>query len=179
MSAPEAAPAYGVMAEFDDPDSLLGAARAARAEGFGVVEGFSPYPVEGLDEALGLKASPLPLVALGGALLGGLGFYALQAYAMGVHYRFDIGGRPLFSWPSYVLPSFAVAVMLASVAAVAVMLALCRLPKLHHPAFDNDRFGRASEDRFFLRLGPEDGRDAEAARRFLEGRNPLSIRVLP
>lgn len=170
---------YGLVAEFERPDELVAAARAARREGFAELEGYSPFVVEELDEALGLEPSILPVLALAGGLLGAVGFFLLQTYAMVESYDFNIGGRPLFSWPSFILPSFAIGIAGAAVTTVVGMLILDGLPRLNHPIFEHEGFARATQDRFFLRIGPDRrGWDEERVRAFLETRHPLSLRML-
>ncbi|WGF90343.1 DUF3341 domain-containing protein [Marinivivus vitaminiproducens] len=178
MTAPAARP-YGVVAEFDTAERLLEAARAAHRAGFRDVEGFSPFPVEGLDEVLEEPPSRLTAIALVGGVGAATGFFLLQAYAMGISYPFDIGGRPLFSWPSYVLSSFAVGILGAVVSSVLGMLYLNRLPRLHHPIFEHKGFIRVTQDRFFLRIGPDHERFDEARIREVLGSSaPLSLRTL-
>lgn len=183
MSEGGGRPLFGLVAEFARPDELLAAAQAARAAGFRELEAYSPFPVEGLAEALGLPRSPISLLALAGGLVAGGGAMLTQLFAFGLNYVLNIGGRPLFAWQSYVLPSFATGVLGAGATAVLAMLLLNRLPRLHQPIFEHDRFHLATRDRFFLRVGPGDGTggdrfDEEGARRWLEGRDPLSIRRL-
>lgn len=166
----------GAMGAFADPDSLTRAVLAARAHGFTDIEPFSPFRIPALDDVLGLRTRAVPLAALIGGLLGAIGFFLMQAYAQTEGYVYLIGGRPLFSWPSYILPSFAVGVGAAAASAVLTMLWCCGLPRLNHPLFDQEDFGRVTRDGFFLRLGH--GRDNEAAGTFLASHGAMDVREL-
>ncbi len=156
------APLWGVSAEFDTADGMLAALAALRDRDLGRLDAYSPVPVRGAAEALRLPRRPLYPFALAGAALGAALMFGLCTYATMVSYRFDIGGRPLFSWPSFVVPSVSFAALTGSLAVVAAMMALNRLPRLNHPAFNIPRFTRATEDCFFVAVeGRDDDFDAD------------------
>jgi len=157
---------YGVMAEFETPEELIHAAKALREAGYRRFDAFTPFPVEGLTEALGLRRNAVSAVALLGGLLGGVGGFFLQYWAAAITYPINIGGRPLNSWPAFIPVTFELTVLGASLFAVFGMLALNRLPQPHHPVFNVDRFSQASTDRFFLCIETRDPkfRLEEAAR---------------
>lgn len=170
------APLYGLLAEFSGAGKLLAAARAARETPYTNLEAYSPFAIDGLDEALGARAARVPLSMLIGALAAGLGTYALECYAAVIDYPLNVGGRPLLSWPAFVPAALEMTVLGAAILGVIAMLAGNRLPRLHHPLFGVAAFERATSDRFFLLLragGP--GFDAAAARAFLESLSPLSL----
>lgn len=146
----ETAAPYGLMAEFDTPSQLVSAARRASEKGYRNVEAYSPFPIEELHDALRLNHSRLPLIVLGGGILGGLGGYLLQYYIAVIHYPLNIGGRPLHSWPAFIPITFETTVLGASLAAVLGMILLSRLPMPYHPVFNVDRFELASRNKFFL-----------------------------
>jgi ActD protein len=143
-------PIYGVLAEFDSPTALVSAARAAHEKGYRKLDAYSPFPIEELSEALHLHHNKLPLIVLIGGILGGLGGYLLQYYVTVVEYPLNIAGRPLHSWPAYVVITFEMTILIASISAVLGLLALCGLPMPYHPTFNVPRFVQASRNRFFL-----------------------------
>jgi len=174
MSAPGL---YGLLAEFESAERLVDAvARAYLEPHLAVVEAYSPFPIEGLAEALSPRANRVPLAVLLGAVAGGLGTYALEWYSAVFDYPLNIGGRPFASWPAFLPPAIEMTVLGASLAGVIAMLIGNGLPRLHHPLFGVPAFERASNDRFFLLLRPQRGDfDAHRARGFLETLAPLAI----
>jgi hypothetical protein len=160
---------YGVMAEFDNPEDLLEAAQRAYAGGYRHMDAYSPFPVEGLSQAIGFHRTRLPLVVLLGGLAGGLMGYLLQYYTAVVNYPLNVGGRPLHSWPAFIPVTFEMTVLIAALAAVLGMLALNGLPRPYHPVFNVPRFEMASRNLFFLCIESTDPQfDVEGTRRFLE-----------
>ncbi|MBS0208347.1 MAG: DUF3341 domain-containing protein [Planctomycetes bacterium] len=155
---PQVAPLYGLLAEFDQSDELVAAARQAYAAGYRMMNGYSPFPVHGLSEALGQKSSRLPLITLLGGLCGGAAAYYMMYYASVVSYPLNIGGRPLHSWPAFLPITFELTVLAAAFAAVLGMLALNGLPHPHHPLFNVPEFKLASRSKFFLCIQSRDPR---------------------
>ena len=148
---------YGVVGEFETPRKLIQAANKARVAGYKQMDAYTPFPVEGLSEALGLKRSLVPLVTLTGGLLGGLSAFGFQYWVSVISYPENIGGRSLNSWPAFIPVTFELTVLGASLFAVFGMLAMNKLPQPHHPLFNVDRFQKhASVDRFFLCLQADD-----------------------
>jgi Protein of unknown function (DUF3341) len=161
---------YGLVAEFTTPDDLLEATRRARQAGYRHMEAYTPFPVEGLAEALGFYRTSLPLVVLLGGLAGGIGGYFLQYWINVIDYPLNVGGRPWHSWPAFVPVTFELSILGAALAAVLGMLALNGLPMPYHPLFNVPRFELASRDGFFLCIEVRDPRfDRAETRRFLEG----------
>lgn len=161
---------YGMMAEFDTPEHLLDAAHRAFAEGFRKMDAYSPFPVEGLAEAIGFRRSRLPLIVLIGGIIGCVGGFYLQYWISVLDYPINVGGRPLNSWPSFIPVTFELTILAAALAAVFGLLALNRLPMPYHPVFNVERFEFASVNRFFLCIETRDPRfDSEKTRSFLEG----------
>jgi hypothetical protein len=162
-------PIYGVMAEFDNPTALVNAAREARARGYRKLDAYTPFPIEELTEALHLHKSKLPLIVLIGGILGGLTGYLMQYYVTVIYFPINIGGRPLHSWPMYIVITFELTVLFASISAFFGLLALCGLPTPYHPAFNVPRFALASRNRFFLCIEATDPLfDRQATEAFLE-----------
>ena len=128
----------------------MNAARAAREQGYRKLDAYSPFPIEELSEALHLHKNKLPLIVLIGGILGGLTGYLLQYYVTVIYFPINIGGRPLHSWPSYIVITFELTILFAAISAVLGLLALCGLPMPYHPTFNVPRFALASRNRFFL-----------------------------
>lgn len=160
---------YGLIAEFDNPEALVAAAHRAFAEGFRKMDAYSPFPVEGLAEALGFHRTRVPLIVLTGGILGCLGGFFLQYWLAVIDYPINVGGRPLNSWPSFIPVTFELTILIAALSAFFGVLALNGLPMPYHPVFNVERFELASRNRFFLLIEAADPRfDSAGTRRFLE-----------
>jgi hypothetical protein len=160
---------YGLMAEFSDHEQLLAASRCAYAEGYRRMDAYTPFPVEGLAEALGRTGTAIPFLVLLGGMTGGIGGYFMQAYSMAVDYPINIGGRPLHSWPAFVPITFELTVLCAALTAFFSVFVLNKLPEPYHPVFNAPAFERASQDRFFLCIEARDPKfNPSETRRFLE-----------
>jgi hypothetical protein len=178
MSA--ASPIYGLLAEFPNPDELLHGARVVRDAGYVCIDGYSPFPVHGLSDALGFRRTRIAMAFLIGGLLGGFLGYVLQYWTMAVDYPVNIGGRPLNSWPAYIPVTFECTVLVSSLAGVLGMLALNGLPRPNQPLDEVKRFERASVDSFFLCIEARDPQfHPETTRRFLETLTPLPVVDVP
>ena len=175
MAATHAA-TYGLLAEFDDPTSLVAAAAHARTAGYRCMDAYSPFPIEELHEALGSHHTRLPLIVLIGGLAGCLGGYALQYWASALAYPLNVAGKPLHSWAAFVPVTFECTILGAALSAVLGMLALNGLPMPYHPVFNVPRFALASRNRFFLCIEATDPKfDLEETRRFMETLNPREV----
>jgi hypothetical protein len=128
----------------------VNAARKAREAGYRKLDAYSPFPIEEVNEALHLHKNKLPLIVLLGGIAGMLTGFFLQYYITVIYYPINIGGRPLNSWPMYIVITFELTILFASLAAVFGLLALCGLPMPYHPVFNVSRFAMASRNRFFL-----------------------------
>jgi hypothetical protein len=148
---------YGVVAEFPTPHELIHAVEKTREAGYRWIEAYTPFPVEGLAEALALKRNNVPLITLIGGLAGGLGGFFFQYWVSVIAYPLNIGGRPLNSWPAFIPVTFELTVLGAALSAVFGMLALNGLPRPHHPLFNVKRFVKhATSDRFYLCIEARD-----------------------
>lgn len=167
---------YGLLAEFKEADELVAAARRTSEAGYVRKDAFSPFPVEGLPQALGIHRPKLPLIVLLGAIMGGLIGYGLQYYTFVYYYPINIGGRPAHAWPAFIPVTFELTILGGALAAVFGMLALNRLPQPHHPLFNAERFELASRSRFFLCIEATDPKfELGETRRFLESLKPREV----
>lgn len=151
-----APPLYGVMAEFESPGDLVAAARKVYSLGYRRINGYSPYPIEELSEAIGFTHTRLPLIVFIGGVLGGLGGFFMQYYMEVIDYPLNVGGRPYNSWPAFIPITFECIVLAAAFSAVLGMLVLNRLPQPYHPVFNAPNFAMATRDRFFLAVEAND-----------------------
>lgn len=167
---------YGLMAEFDDPTSLVAAARRTHEAGYRRFDAYTPFPIEELHEAIRARRKAVPLIVLLGGIVGGLSGFGLQWWVSAAAEPLNIGGRPYFSWPAFIPITFEMTVLFASLAGVFGMLALNGLPRPYHPVFNVPRFELASRDRFFLCIEAADAKfDTAGTRRFLEGLGPREV----
>jgi Protein of unknown function (DUF3341) len=175
-----AMPIYGLMAEFATAEEIRNAARRARAQGYRDVEAYTPYAVEGLAEELGMMRTYIPFVVLVAGLIGAAVGFFMMWWTMAVDYPFDVGGRPLNSWPVFIPITFEVMILVASLAALFGMLFMNGLPKFYRPVFNVERFAQATQDRFFLCIEATDPQfDGEKTRQFLRELNPAEVVEVP
>ena len=147
---------YGLMAEFDDPTSLVAAAKRTYAAGYRKIDTFSPYPIEEAWEAIGQHDRRLSFIVLAGGLVGLLSGIGLQEWVHQIAYPINIAGKPLNSWPQFVPVIFELTILFAALSAVIGMIVLNGLPQPYHPVFNVARFEHASRDKFFLLLESTD-----------------------
>ena len=151
-----APPLYGVIAEFDNPSDLVAAARRVYSVGYRRINGYSPYPIEELSEAIGFTHTSLPLIVFIGGLIGGIGGFLMQYYIEVIDYPINVGGKPYNSWPAFIPITFEMTVLVAAFSAVLGMLVLNKLPQPYHPVFNLPNFAMATRDRFFLAIEAND-----------------------
>jgi len=172
----ETSQVYGLIAEFDDPDTLLHATAKAHEAGYRMMDAFSPFPIHGLAEAMGVRKTAVSLCTLIGGLTGMATGFGMQYFASVIHYPYSIGGKPLDSWPSFMPITFELTILFASFSALGSMLILNGLPRPYHPVFNAKRFERASSDGFFLCIERDDAQyDTEQTRNFLQGLGPVEV----
>jgi hypothetical protein len=167
---------FGLLAEFSTPEALLAACARVRDAGYTRWDSHSPFPVHGIDRAMALPNSPVPIICFIMGISGAAGAMGLQWWTSTQAYKFVISGKPLFSWPAFVPITFELGVLAGALGAFVGMLALNQLPRLHHSLFASSRFSRASDDKFFISIESGDPRYDEAGTRaFLESLRPDGI----
>jgi hypothetical protein len=168
-------PVYGVAAEFYDPETLVKAARYAKEEGYRWIEAYSPYPLKELDEIVG-GFNPLPLLVFLGGALGAATAWIMQYYIAAIDYPINVGGRPLYSWPAFIVILFELTVLFAACTAFFGMLALAGLPRPNHPMFNVSTFNGVTQDRFFLCIEARGAAfDSAAAAEVLARFEPMEV----
>ncbi|NKB25745.1 MAG: DUF3341 domain-containing protein [Kiritimatiellae bacterium] len=167
---------YGLVAEFNDSDLLIKAAEQTQEAGYTKTDAYTPFPVHGLTEALGIKRTILPWIVLTGGILGCLGGFYLQYWVSVEAYPLNVGGRPFNSWPSFIPVTFECTILGAALSAIIGMLSLNGLPQPYHSIFNTPNFERASNDGFFLCIEEQDPKfDKKQTRRLLEDLGAVSV----
>jgi hypothetical protein len=168
------------MAEFDSAQELVAAAHKTHEAGYRKIDAYSPFPIEGLAEAIGFHKNNVALIVLIGGLIGGISAYALQYWVAAITYPVNIGGRPFHSWPSFIIVTFELTILFAGLSAAIGMIALNGLPMPYHPVFNVPEFAKASENKFFLIVFSSDPNyDAIRTRSFLAGLAPRMVAEVP
>jgi hypothetical protein len=159
---------YGLLTEFESPSLLMAAVEQVRDAGYRKWDVHTPFPVHGMDDAMGIKGTQLPFIVLASGLTGLVLATLMQWWMNAVDYKFVISGKPLFGLPANVPVMFELTVLLSAFAAFFGMWALNDLPKLYHPLFTNKRFRRATQDRFYIVIEAADpGFDLDRTREFM------------
>lgn len=152
---------YGILAEFRNPKELIDAAAAVEKSGYKRFDTYAPFPIHGMEKAMGLKKSPLGWIVFAGALIGFFGAVALMVWVMGYEYPMNISGKPYINPPIYVPIAFELTVLISAFAATFGMIALNNLPRFHNPLFNSERFEKASDDGFFVCIEADDNQFEE------------------
>src|SRR5215471_2999493 len=172
-------PYFGVVAQFGSPADLYHACERVRDEGFTKWDAHTPFPVHGLERAMGLRRSPLPWIVLVAGLTGAAFGFGLQWWVAASAYPLVISGKPFFSWPAFIPITFELGVLFAAAGAVFGMLGLNRLPMHHHPLFRSKLFESATDDGFFISIESWDPRfDPSATRKLLESLGARNVELL-
>ena len=168
MSQATSSSLYGLVAEFDTPQDLLTAAKQVTGAGYTKTDAFSPFPIHGMGEALDFRDRRLSVFVLVGGIVGACAGYGLEYWTQAIAFPMNIGGRPYFSWVSFIPPAFETTILFASFTAGITMLVMNGLPRPYHPIFNTPRFDRASQDKFFLVIEADDPKfNLEQTRSFL------------
>jgi len=169
----------GYLVEFETPGELMAACEKVREAGYSRWDAHSPFPVHGLDRAMGLRSTILPWLVMGGGVVGCLTGLALQWWTNGQNYQFTISGKPFWSIPSNIPVTFELTVLCAALTGFLAMVVLNGLPRYHHPVFASDRFRRATIDRFFVSIESNDPLfDRERTGSFATSLGGLSVEAL-
>jgi energy-coupling factor transporter transmembrane protein EcfT len=172
----DAATVYGLAAEFNEPEDILEAANKAREAGYKKMDAYVPFPIEGLDEALGMTPTRLGFVVLAMAIIGLLTGFFMQLYSTAIFYPLNIGGRPYNSWPNFVVITFECTILFSAFTAGLFMLGRNGLPRPYHPIFNTPNFDRATRDKFFLCIEAVDENfDLQTTKDFLNSLNPNAV----
>jgi hypothetical protein len=166
---------YGLVAEFDNPDALVEATRATKEAGYRRFEAYTPYPIKDLDEIVP-SWNLVPLIVLLGGLAGALTAWVMQYYIAAIDYPTNVGGRPLYSWPSFIPILFELTVLFAGCSAFFGTLFLCGFPRPHFPLFNLPEFARATSNRFFLCIERKDPiYESNITARFLRAHEAVGV----
>jgi hypothetical protein len=164
-----------LLARFAHGDALAGAAHKARASGYRPADAFTPFPIDGLAETLETQPPHIRVAMfIGGAGVAALA-YAVEWYRAVLDYPIDSGGRPLHSWPTFVLFPFAIGILAAAISGLIAFFWQSGLPRLHHPLFDADGFERVSQDAFLLAFTAPDKSDPRKLRTLLRDAGALAV----
>ena len=175
MPSPEGT-VFALVASFDSPAKLLSACEDLRESGFTDFDAHTPFPVHGLERAMGMRTSKVAWVSLLGGILGGLGALALQVWTMGFDYPQNISGKPVIAFQAYVPVTFELTILFAAFGTFFGMWAINGLPRLFHPVMQAEGFARASDDRFLVSVEARDPQfDAEKVRAILRAQGAVEI----
>ena len=178
MAEPSSHP-YGIVAEFTDSATVLHAAEKVREAGFRKWDVFTPFPVHGMDRAMGMKNSKVGWFAFIGGVLGYTTGMVMIWWMNKIDYPIVIGGKPMFSPFSAFPPSYELTILFAAFGSLGGMLFLNRLPRLHHPLLKNKRFSLVTHDRYFVVIECADPKYSEAGtRKLLEEAGSQHIEVV-
>lgn len=168
------------LAEFKNPADLLHAAAKVRDEGFKKFDCHSPFPIHGMDAAMGEKRSPLGFMTGIVAFVMFIGMMIFQGWTSAIDYPLVLSGKPFFSYQTYGIAAWAVMVLTSALTALVGMLVLNKMPRLHHPLFYSANFSqKANDDGFFVSIEAEDEKfDPEKTKIFLESIGGKNIELI-
>jgi hypothetical protein len=169
----------GVLARFANPAELIDAAEKVRDAGYEKFDCHSPFPIHGMDGAMGLKRSPLGFIVGGMTITGASLGMLLQWWTASIEYPLIIAGKPFFSWQAFIIVTFALFVLFGAFGAVFGMFHLNRLPRLHHPLFYSDNFAKVTDDGFFVSIEVEDAKfDEKQTAEFLTSIGGVDVELV-
>ncbi len=178
--AQASAPLYGLLAEYDNPTALVAASKKVRDAGFTKWDTYTPYPIHGIERAMGIRMTRLPWIVLCAALTGLTSAILLQWWTNAVDYPWIVSGKPFWSWPANVPIWFELTVLFSAFASLGGMLILNNLPMPSHPLDLKQRFGKVTDDKFFLVIEASDVKfDDEETTLLLESTDPTVLDEVP
>lgn len=167
---------YGLLAEFKTTTELVEAAYAATEAGYTHTDGFSPFPIVEMDDALRIRRTRIRWIILVMGITGCLAGFGMQWFANVIHYPINIGGRPLNSWPMFIPITFEMTILFSALTAVLSMLIANGFPMPYHPVFNVPSFAHASQDSFFLLIQATDPKfHPEETMNFLKSLHPHEV----
>lgn len=171
--------AYGLIAEFNTPAAIMHAAEKVRDAGFTRWDVFTPFPVHGMDRAMGLKNSKVGWFAFIGGVIGYTSGMLMIWFLNAVDYPIVIGGKPMFSPFAAFPPSYELTILFGAFGSLGGMLFLNRLPRLHHPLLKHRRFAQVTHDKYFLVIECDDPKfSQDETTKFLQGTGSSHIEVV-
>lgn len=172
-------PYFGALAEFDSASAVYQACEKVRDKGFRKWDAHTPFPVHGLDKAMGAGPSKVPWIVLIMCIIGGTGGFALQAWVSTEGYAMVISNKPLLSWQAFMPVTFELCVLLGAFGAVFGMWAVNRMPEWYHPVFRSHRFAKVTDDKFFISIESADPKfNTEATQAFLKEIGATHVELL-
>lgn len=170
---------YGMVAEFTDTPSVVHAAEMVRDAGYTRWDVSSPFPIHGMEEAMGQKKTRLPYLVFGAAMAGVTAAVGMQFFMNAIDYRFIVQGKDPYAWEAYLPIIFELGVLFSAFAALIGMLALNGLPRFNHPLFTSERFLATGDDRFIVAIEADDPAfDPEATKKLLEDAGGVNIDLI-
>lgn len=171
---------WGLLAEFTTADDLIAATKAAKAAGYDRMDGYTPYPLPEVADALNFPRSEIGAIMFIGGMCGALFGLFMEGWVTAIDYPLVVGGKGYFSVAMYVPIMWELLVLTASLTGTIGLFALCGLPEPYHPLFNVPQFERATRDRFFLAIEAVDPQyDPVRTKAFLESLNPASVAEVP
>ncbi len=170
---------YGIMAEFATPADLYHAAEKVRDAGYSAWDTYTPFPIHGMEDAMGIKRTRLPVLVFFGAMTGAGLAMLMQWWMSAVNYPLVTQGKPYFSWQAFVPITFELGVLFSAFTALFGMFALNGLPRWYHPLMKKERFLGSSDDKFFVAIEACDGKfDPDRTRELLQKAGATSIELV-
>ncbi|MEL6330171.1 MAG: DUF3341 domain-containing protein [Planctomycetota bacterium] len=170
---------HGMIAVFDDPPTVYHAAERVRDAGYRRWDLNSPFPIHGIEEAMGVKTTRLPYLVFGAALTGVAGAWLMQQFMNNWDYSFVVQGKPEGAWEPFLPIMFELGVLLSAFTALFGMLAFNGLPRFNHPLFNSDAFLKSSDNRFVIAVEADDKAfDPEQTRELLESVGASEIEII-
>jgi hypothetical protein len=167
-----------VLGEFADPDGLLSATKKMREKGHKKLDTHSPYPLDGIEAALGLGRAKIPAIVLCGALIGACLAYSMIYFMNAVDFPINVANRPPHSPPTHIPITFELAVLFGGGSAFFGLMALMRLPEPYHPVFEAESFRRASIDAFFVSIEVPEGQSPSDVAAELRELGPVDVQIV-